>query len=263
MAFGLLTEETTMKSSASGAMAGAAMILCTLGVSPAPANAAVLLSGCAGGSFADACSLEELVGGGSITINDKLFSNFSLSLFGGRPLDASVIRVDTIDSMLAPGITLVDTGGTMRAEDGDATQNDFSFDVSIIAGNLRMFRNTLAVAVGPVAGSDGPDQSYVSVFETVLTQDLSTVLGNKRVDCDAANAASCAGQTGTDLATFGLVDALSVLGGIDVVSVTDGIAAIDSITLRFEQVPAPASLALLAVGALALRVSRRTRCALA
>lgn len=252
-----------MKHSTMHALAGAAALLCTIGLAPPPTHAAVILNGCAGGSFADACGLDELVAGGSIVINDKRFSNFTLSVFAGRPLDAALIRVDAIDTVLTPGITLVDTGTTMRAENGDATQNDFSFDVTIEAGNLRMWRNTLAVQVGSVAGTDGADASYVSVFESVFTQDLGTLLGNKRVDCDAPNAATCAGQVGTDLASFDRVDALTVFGGIDVVSVTGGLAAIESISLRFHQVSAPATLGLLALGALMLGLSRQTRCALA
>src|SRR3954471_16894185 len=78
--------------------AAAALMAAIGGIAPQSASAAVLLTGCAGGSFGAACGLNELVAGGSIAAGGYLFSNFALSLNAGRLLDASAIRVDAIDN---------------------------------------------------------------------------------------------------------------------------------------------------------------------
>lgn len=241
-------------------LAGTAALLSTMGLVPAPAGATVIATGCdsAGdGLFGAACSLAELVAGGSITINDKLFSNFTLSPLAGSPrgLDANLIRIDPIDALMNPGLTLVDVDGTLRAEDGDATQNDFGFDVNIVSGPLRLFGYSAALAIGDVSG----DGSYVSLFETLVSQDFIDVYGNTLLVCDTLAPASCANSGLTETGTFDSVTALSVIGGIDVFSGAGGVAQIDSITLRFAQVPLPGSLALLGLGLAGLACSRSRR----
>ena len=241
-----------MKTTYVGKLAGAAAVIGMLGMAPPQAGAAVLLNGCAGGDFGAGCSLAELVGGGTININDTLFSNFSLSLLFGRPVDASVVRVDPIDALYNPGFTLVDTGSTLRTVNGDLTQNDFSFDVSVVAGNVRIKDNSLAMGVGDLTGAG----SFASVFEIVLAAD-GTGLGFKNAFCDESVTPGCAGTSVTDAAEFSPVAALSVEGGLEVVADAAGVAAINSVTLRFSQVPEPASLALFALGVAGIGAARR------
>lgn len=173
--------------------------------------------------------------------------------------DASAIRVDPIDALLNPGFKLIDTRGTLRAENGDRTQSDFGFDVEVVAGEFRIKDNGLVVQIGPVFGTDGIDSSFVSVFETVLTLGANDLLGNKRVDCDAQTASPCANGTGTDLAEFDKVTGVTVIGGVDEVSVANDVAAIQSITMRFSQVPVPGSLALFSLGLGCLMLAARRR----
>jgi hypothetical protein len=240
-------------------LASMAVLLSALGLASAPAGASVISTGCdtiGDTRFGTACSLAELVAGGTITINDKLFANFTLAPLGGspRPIDAAVIRVDPIDVLTNPGLTLIDTDGTLRAENGDTTQNDFGFDVNIVAGNLRMFGFSAAMAVGEVSGDD----SFTSIFETVLSQDFVDVYGNTLLVCDTL-APGCANSTLSDSGSFDPVTALSVIGGIDLFTSAGGVAQIESITVRFAQVPIPGSLALLGLGLCTLAYTRVRR----
>src|SRR5262245_4150673 len=145
-----------------GAATGALAVACLLGMAPRPAEAAVVTHGCDGGDFGSACSLAELIGGGSLDINDKTFSNFGLETFAGSALNAGAIRVDTIDSLSNPGFTLVDTGGALTFANGAGSFSNFTFDVAIVAGNLRIGGSSLAADVGGVTG----DNSYTHVFTT-------------------------------------------------------------------------------------------------
>jgi hypothetical protein len=237
-----------MKTSNIGKLAGIAALLCTFGLVPQPAGAAVILTGCAGGSFNNDCGLDELLAGGSITINETRFSNFSIAtLFGSRPIASSQVRVDTLDDQrYNPGLTLVDTGNTLLAANGDFTQSNLTFTVSILPGsNIQIKDNSLAVAIGNVSGGD---LSFIDVNENVFTSDIfNTFLGHKEVFCDTTT--SCANTTGTDQAVFALVPGVNVSMGIDVSSFDVGdVAAINTITARYSEIPVPGSLALVLLG---------------
>jgi hypothetical protein len=225
-----------------------------LGSAPQLSDAATL-TGCGGGAFGADCSLGELIAGGTILIGPTLFSDFSLSPFAGRALDTTVIRVDPIDTPLAPGLRLVDTGNTMRAENSDATQNDFGFKASVIGNALGFNGGSLRVDTGGLSG----DGSFTSVFEIILSSDFATVLGANDIICDPTVTPSCANSTLSDSADLGRVSGVAITGGLDVVADTTGVADINSVTFQFLRVPEPASLALVAMGLLACAASRRRK----
>ena len=52
-----------------GGIASTAALMCSLGLPPQQAGAAVVLTGCGGVDFGSNCSLAELANGGSILIN--------------------------------------------------------------------------------------------------------------------------------------------------------------------------------------------------
>jgi hypothetical protein len=226
-----------------GRLASAMALTCLLGLVSQKAGATVTLTGCAGGAFGDSCSLAELVGGGNIAINGNLFSNFGLDLFGGRALNASVIRVDTIDSLVNPGFTLSDTAGTLTFASGDSTFSNFSFNVTAAPTNPLIQGKSLAMTVGNITG----DNSYAHVFANVFDPTLTTLHGQTDVYCDGA--IGCANSTVSNSAVFSPAGpAVSVLAGVDALADVTGTAKINSITMQISPVPEPSKTALLLCG---------------
>jgi len=235
-------------------LATAAALVGVLGVAAGQAGASVVLTGCSGGSFGADCGLDELIAGGSVSVNETLFANWSLSLFDGRPLDASAIRVDPIDNLHNPGFTLTDTARTLRAADGDFSLNDLVFTVSVTGGPLRIYGNSLAVRFGSMSNPGA--FTYADAAENVFDAGAS-LLSNLDLFCQTA---ACANGGSFDAASFPLQTDLLVFAGINIASESVGDAAqIDSITMRFAQIPEPGILALLGLGIGGMVVRRRPR----
>ena len=242
-----------------GKLAGTATLLCALGLAPQHAGAAVVLNGCAGGSFGADCGLDELIAGGSIAIDNTQFSSFTLTDFGaGRLLDASLIRVDPLAVFLNPGLTFVDTGGTLRAADGQFTLNNLGFNVTVVAGDLKIAGNSLSVAVGDITPGSSTNNLFVS--EAVQDQALVDTLSNGFVSCDGASPGICPNGTSAG-AGFSPINGVVALTEVDVFSDVGGAAAIESFSLQFAQVPEPGTLACLALGIVALSSRRRRQAA--
>ncbi len=116
-------------------------------VSPLPAHALEILTGCGGGDFGADCSLAELVAGGSIQIDNSLFDDWS---FSGNGLSSNSISVTPIGegtSNPGPGIRL--------AAPGISSDADFSlnYDVSTIDFSITLDDYTLDMAVGQIVGN--------------------------------------------------------------------------------------------------------------
>jgi hypothetical protein len=205
---------------------------------PGIGGAAVALNGCAGGTFGNDCGLNELLAGGSFSVNGTQFTTFSLDTFA-RPLDTSVIRVAPIDSLASPGFTLVDTGGTLRAANGDLTDNTLSFTTT---SAFRFIGSALAVQFGEITNPG--EFTFADVSQTVFDPSFS-LIANNRVLCDTA---ACANSTGNDSGSF--ADQSSVMAFLNIIAGSGGtgdVAQINSITARFGQVPEPSTFALLAL----------------
>lgn len=234
-----------------------------LAIGSTTAEALVATDGCgdAGSNFGIACGLDELmVNSGTITINDKRFSGFTLLDNPTRQItldaEAPLLRIDPIDSLGNPGFTVVDTGDVLRRTGDDVPfDGSFQFFVQVLGGAARIVDNELVVTFGAIeVGSEG--FPLASVFEQALVGE--DVIAEKSVDCfDVA----CANSTLSDREEFEAQSALAVDAVIfagSAVAVPEDLAEIDTITFRFSQVPEPGT-AVLLVSALAglLATSRR------
>ena len=230
-----------------GALASAAALSCVLGGASQEAGAAFTLTGCGGGDFGASCSLAELVAGGSMDINGTRFSNVELESFGGRALNAAVIRVDPLEQASNPGFTLVDTGGTLSFANGEFTFNNLSFRVAMLTGGVEFQNASLFMAVGGLNGSN----SSVHVFEPIFDSTQANFLGLNDALCEGTSAPSCANSTlSASTALSPQANVLSVSGAIDLTADAAGAAQINTIAMQFvtAPVPEPSSLALMALG---------------
>jgi hypothetical protein len=147
-------------------------LACAFASVPQQASASVVLTGCAGGALGNACSLAELVAGGSMLANDVNFSGFSLDNFAGRALDATAIRVNPVQTLFRPGFTLIDTAGTLTISN-DISLNNLLFNVTALSSEHPVRESTLAMAVGSMTG----DNSFAHVSEQIFDPTLVDVLG--------------------------------------------------------------------------------------
>ena len=235
-------------------LAGAAGLACALGMASQQAGAAVVLNGCAGGSFGAACGLDELIAGGSIEIDSAQFSGFTIDNFGGRVLDTSAIRVDPIAQFLNPGLTFVDTASVLSVSDGEFTLNNLAFNVTMVGSELKIGGNSIALAVGGI--TPGSSSNNVAVSEILLDPGMVDTLSHIFVICDGASPGICPNGTSA-AAGFTPIGGVLVIGQVDVFSDVGGAAALTGFSLQFAQVPEPGTLACLAVGLVALSSRRR------
>ena len=123
-------------------------------VSASIANAAVLLTGCSGGAFGDDCSLGELVSGGSITIDDKLFDGWG---FMASPrTDSNDILVEATGSgTLTQGLVFTPFFGAWDHSDGDTSTDRITYSVSVTGGPYEIVGAELVMTPGVIGSTSG------------------------------------------------------------------------------------------------------------
>src|SRR6202008_2053328 len=106
------------------------VLLCLAWASPCQAT---VTSNCglAGSDFGTDCSLQELIGGGSITVNGVTFDTFTWQsqVFAGSLGPLTAIRVDGVDSRSRPALTFTDTGTSWDRAGLTVTINHLGFRV--------------------------------------------------------------------------------------------------------------------------------------
>jgi hypothetical protein len=221
-----------------------------LALAASHAGAAVTSTGCAGGSFGDACGLDELLAGGTLVVDGYRFSNFTLSLNGGTLLGASQIRVDAIDSAIGPGFSFVDLTNAMRQVNGGLSSNNLGFDVTAVATGAAIRGASLGADVGDITMNG----SYTNVFADLFNPGFTSYLGNMTNYCDGP---TCSNSTQSQSLSFAGLSAISVVAGLDVGAATGGMAQLNGLSMTIAAVPEPATWASLAAGLLVVGSLRR------
>ena len=237
---------------------------------PGNVNAVIILSGCgdAGSDFGTNCSLAELDplgpgAGGTITINDKIFENWTAnrtsSTFGNNDFFRTGIRVDPIDDPLKPGLKFVDTNGAWN-HDVEFSIDDITFDVRVLSGAALIEDVELITEVGRIASGTPPDG--IDGFVTVNYLVTDGIVDSVETTCEFV---SCANTTISDAISFIPHSLIELSGSVNIIAgqapgAGEG-AQLISHTVLISQisVPEPSTLALLAVsvlGAFASRIQR-------
>lgn len=131
------------------------------------------------------CTLDELFNGGSLTVDDKLFKDFSLDLiapFSVVPDFTKITVTGLSGGGLDPGPGLrVDGNGEFNIADINRMEFGYLFTVSVLDPTLRVKDNTLTM--GPYSFTTGAEGARIEVNEAVNTMALD-LLAQKQVYAD-------------------------------------------------------------------------------
>lgn len=209
------------------------------------AGAAVITTGCDTDGDS-ACSLEEMLRGGTITVGDKLFDNWAfddLSTVSVSTTGISVVPLD--DQPLNPGLRFV-ANGNLSVTNLDEIFFQLDYAVSTVDGVARINGSTLEL------GTSSVGQGLIALYADLFDAGLADI-GHNEVN------AGPIGEQLFDQASFAPQSRLSVQAFVILAGGAAGDSVgLDSFTQRFSQVSEPGTLLLLTVALLGLRHRRRS-----
>ncbi len=205
--------------------------------------------------------LSELFAGQTITVDDKLFSDFQPeSDFGSKEVDPSLIDVtglvdDPNTPRSDPGLkfTALDDGlgGALTVEFGDFIDFSFTFKVTVLDPDFHIVDASLALTDFVI---DPDSDGLIQIRDSVFDPDLISLGFELFVEADALFPPF----TLTDMTEFGKESMVIQQISIFVDSGFDGaITGINMFEVRKSQVPEPTTLSLFGVGLAGLALLRR------
>lgn len=204
-------------------------------LSASTAHATIITNGCA--SSGVACTLQELLSGGTITIDDKNFTNWTFSDSSFISVEASGINVVALDDQaLNPGLEF-QFGLSSR---GSLFDFVVGFQVATADGTARIKDNSLELTQ-----FTREEPAKLQVFETI-TEPGGTEIASKFVGGEQF----VGPLTLFDSATFTPQSVISVEKRIILEGGIGGTAGLGRIEQRFSQIsiPEPTTLALMSLG---------------
>jgi len=142
------------------------------------ASATVVTSGCA--SANQFCTVEELVGGANMLINDKFFDHWTVDDASTvAPVDLSRITVMPLDDqVLNPGLAFL-ANGALITGGFDQIDLDLAFRVSVVGGAPRIVGSSLELTAYEFsAGNAG---GLIAVASDLLAANGTDILGEQEV----------------------------------------------------------------------------------
>lgn len=228
---------------------------------PAVCAGLAIAIGCVQADPAAAVSLDDLFLGGTITVDDKIFDDFTaitVSASNGGFVNTANIDVTPLaDDPLNPGLKFTagfDDFGTPFGHGGNASvQLRFGFSVRTDDGSPLIKDNSLLL--NGFAFDSGPNAS-ITITETI-TDAAGAPLGDKSVMATIADQPGSGAANLFDAADFAPQSIVFVEKFIDI----QGPVANDGVRLtmfeqRFSQIPEPAAWLLAALAAAACKAAR-------
>ena len=232
-------------------------------------QAAVIGTGCAGGTV---CTLQELLDGGSLQIDDKLFSNFrgytSVATGGADPIFPNLTRVTDYKVFGGFGIPSTEIGlvffdfglpseqGTILTG-GQTQTTSWTYTVTTLGPLIE--DNTLLMSGGGFA--DVPAGASVVINETASAPGGPGPVARKSVFEDTSGLQTQDHRVFSPVSTLDIFTSMSLNGGPDPADTSINTQVLFLVeTFSQQRVPEPGTVVLLAIGLVALiAVSRRDR----